>query len=363
MVAFNNIFGYTRPALANALAAVLPQGNSEARARLLFRQIYKERTATKFALKDVHAQILEQLDSSTLTPPVEIDSFHQSESDGSVKLVMNLTSDSKKIETVLIPERNRLTICLSTQVGCAQACRFCSTGRMGLLRSLTTAEIVGQLMAADVWRKEHADALKDVGSFSEIRNVVFMGMGEPLDNIDALIDAITIFTDGQGLHLSPNRVTVSTVGLLPQLDRLMSTTAASIALSIHSPFEAERSKIMPVNDRFPLADVVKTLRSQNEDSFHGKRRSFFIQYTLIRNVNDSEAHAAALADLLVGVPVKVNLIPLNEHEGTAMRRPDLSRVYAFTQHLKSRGLVTTVRLSKGRDIGAACGQLIKKEQA
>lgn len=363
MVLLNNIFGYTRPALASALSALVPQGNADARARLLFRQIYKNRPTNSSSLKDVHAQILNQLSLSVLTPPVEIDSFHKSESDGSVKLVMNLTSDLKKIETVLIPERNRLTICLSTQVGCAQACRFCSTGRMGLLRSLSTAEIVGQLIAADAWRKKNATMLKDVGSFEDIRNVVFMGMGEPLDNLDALIDAITIFTDGQGLHLSPNRVTVSTVGLLPQLERLMSTTNASIALSIHSPFEVERSKIMPVNDRFPLADVVKTLRSQHDETFKGKQRSFFIQYTLIRNVNDSEAHAEALANLLTGIPVKVNLIPLNEHEGTAMRRPDLSRVYTFTQHLKSRGLVTTVRLSKGRDIGAACGQLIKKEQA
>ncbi|MES2614512.1 MAG: 23S rRNA (adenine(2503)-C(2))-methyltransferase RlmN, partial [Bdellovibrionota bacterium] len=261
-----------------------------------------------------------------------------------------LCKDGRLVEAVLIPELARLTLCISTQVGCAQACRFCQTGRMGLLRSLTSSEIVGQLIAVERWKKENNY------SKNKVTNIVYMGMGEPLDNLESVIQSANIFCDPQGFFLSHNKVTVSTVGLLPQLDAILNATPICIALSLHSPFEEERSRMMPVNVKHCLTDVINCLKKHLEK---GSRKSFLVQYTLIRGVNDTPKHAQALVELMSNYNFKINLIPLNEHEGTAYRRPDLGRVYDFQQNLKQAGLVATIRLSKGRDIAAACGQLIK----
>lgn len=295
---------------------------------------------------------------------VQLSEFQRSDSDGTVKFALRL-SDGSLIETVLIPERGRLTLCLSTQVGCAQACRFCQTGRMGLKRSLTTQEIVSQVVFVSQWLFQmrngsqtlaDSDWLSQIIGDSPISNLVFMGMGEPLDNLSAVLPAISIFTDAKGLNLSPRKITVSTVGILPELEIILNQTNVSLALSLHFPFDKERSKVMPVNQRFPLADVLEVLKRNI------KRGPYFIQYTLIKGVNDTSEHAAALTEILKEIPVKVNLIPLNEHDGAAFRRPDLSSVVRFQNILKSNGLVTTVRLSKGRDVQAACGQLIQKVQ-
>jgi len=302
----------------------------------------------------------------TFSSPVRVREAHCSPSDGSVKFAMEVDG-GLLVETVLIPERGRMTLCLSTQVGCAQGCRFCQTGRMGLLRSLRVDEIVGQVLASARWLSESTaqgagtsipgtSISRTSFAGTRITNIVFMGMGEPLDNLDALLDAIDILVDEKGFGLSHNKVTVSTVGLLPQLERFLERSPASLALSLHSPFDAERTRIMPVNAQHPLAGVLAVLRDHSKK--YGRR--FMFQYTLIRNVNDSPEHADAIADLLEGLPAKVNLIPLNEHEGTAYRRPGLEPVHAFQSRLKARGLVATVRLSKGRDIQAACGQLIDK---
>ncbi len=295
---------------------------------------------------------------------VQLSGFKRSDSDGAVKFALRL-ADGSLIETVLIPERGRLTLCLSTQVGCAQACRFCQTGRMGLKRSLTTQEIVSQVVFVSQWLFQmrngsqslaDSDWLSQIIGDSPISNLVFMGMGEPLDNLSAVLPAISIFTDAKGLNLSPRKITVSTVGILPELEIILNQTNVSLALSLHFPFDKERSKVMPVNQRFPLADVLEVLKRNL------KRGPYFIQYTLIKGVNDTSEHAAALTEILKEIPVKVNLIPLNEHDGAAFRRPDLSSVVRFQNILKSNGLVATVRLSKGRDVQAACGQLIQKMQ-
>lgn len=356
-----NVFSLTRDDMETWLASQHLQGNHAARARHLFREIYRRGVGLPKDLVGIHKEILQKLQIQfSFDVPLRIKEVHHSSSDGSVKLVMELTQDSLCIETVLIPERNHLTQCLSTQVGCAQACRFCSTGRMGLLRNLSTEEIVGQVIAAERWRKSN-ECPTSLREYDQVRNIVYMGMGEPLDNLENVLKSTKIFMDGQGLCLSPNRITVSTVGLLPQLGTLLSTSPVAVALSLHSPFDEERSRLMPVNLRSPIANVLDCMREQNSPLAPGKKRSFFIQYTLIRGVNDSDEHAAALADLLHNLSAKINLIPLNEHSGTAMRRPDLGRIYLFQKYLKSRGFVTTVRVSKGRDIAAACGQLIKKE--
>jgi 23S rRNA (adenine2503-C2)-methyltransferase len=350
-----HILGITRENLESFVSSESGAKSAAHRAARLFEGLYGRQGAPVWPPvfpAEVHQASLERLrENFEFELPMRVSRFENSAMDGSSKLVMTL-ADGLEIETVLIPERGRLTQCLSTQVGCAQACRFCQTGRMGLIRSLSAAEIVGQVVAAEMWRREQQGALSE---YSRISNLVFMGMGEPLDNLESVLGAISIFTDSQGLCFSHNKITVSSVGLLPQLNRFLSESKACLALSLHSPFDAERSKVMPVNKSHPVEQVIQTLR----EFARTYKRPYMIQYTMLKNVNDSHEHAQALAALLSDLDVKINLIPLNEHEGAAFRRPELARIWAFRDVLKSAGHVVTVRLSKGRDIAAACGQLIK----
>ena len=283
----------------------------------------------------------------------EISRYYISSKDRSVKFLIKLKEDASYIESVLIPEKNRVTLCLSTQVGCRQACSFCHTGRMGLKRNLDASEIVSQYLLAFNFLNKNKEEL----SFSKfaIRNIVFMGMGEPLDNIKELNKAISILSDKNGINLSEKRMTVSTVGVLPNLREFLETSYANVAISVHSPFEDERSKIVIANRKWPLKDILETLRH----SVKIKERTFFIQYTLINGVNDSLDHAHKLADILKNIPSKINLIPLNEHDATSFKKPKIDRVHEFRQVLMKAGFVTTIRFSKGEDIFAACGQLIK----
>lgn len=351
-----HILGLKRSEVEYFIASRCGDKSSAQRAARVFEGLYARASNIQWPPRfpeEAHKASTEQLAQHfDFQLPVQVVRCEQSAMDGSSKLVLKL-SDGLEIETVLIPERGRLTQCLSTQVGCAQGCRFCQTGRMGLLRHLSVSEIVAQVIAADIWRQSQGGVL---AQYNRISNLVFMGMGEPLDNLDAVMNAIDIFTDTQGLQFSHNKITVSTVGLLPQLPQFLDASKVCLALSLHSPFEDERSKVMPVNTRHPLGKVVEVLKERS--SKYG--RPFMIQYTMLKNVNDSEAHATALAELLSGLPVKINLIPLNEHDGAAFRRPELARVWKFRDVLKGAGHVATVRLSKGRDIAAACGQLIKK---
>ncbi|WP_161597541.1 23S rRNA (adenine(2503)-C(2))-methyltransferase RlmN [Fluviispira multicolorata] len=351
----NSFFGAGRIELEDKIAEIFGTKKAKLRSETIFKKIYKQNPLDNYDFSELSHEVIAWLKNNyDFSVPLEISDIQMSTHDGSVKFAMRLKSDGKLVESVLIPERGRLTQCISTQVGCAQGCRFCQTGRMGLMRSLTTEEIIGQVILAEKWRKENLDF--HVSSYQRITNIVYMGMGEPLDNIDNVIKSTQIFCDHLGLNLSPNKVTVSTVGLMPALDRILNETKVAVALSLHSPFEDERSKVMPVNLRHPLTQVIETLRKH---TLSGTRHSFMIQYTLLRGINDTERHAEALVSLLQGVGAKINLIPLNEHEGASFRRPDLGRVYQFQQILKNSGMVATVRLSKGRDIQAACGQLIK----
>lgn len=350
-----SFFSLTRSAVESELSKHFGFEKASLRAKNIFREVYKEAFySEKIQFQNVSNVVREFLFARyDFSCPVSIQSFQVSEHDLSVKFLMKL-EDGKLVETVLIPERARLTLCVSSQVGCAQACRFCQTGRMGLLRSLSAAEIVGQLVAVERWRK--TCSLETLKAYRSITNVVYMGMGEPLDNVESVLASAHVFCDPQAFFLSHNKVTLSTVGMLPALPFFLQNSNVSVALSLHSPFDAERSKIMPVNLLHPIQNVIEVLRGAVSS---GVRRSFMVQYTLLRGVNDTESHAAALAQLLAGVGAKINLIPLNEHSGSAFRRPDLGRVYAFQTRLKELGCVATVRLSKGRDIDAACGQLIE----
>jgi 23S rRNA (adenine2503-C2)-methyltransferase len=226
---------------------------------------------------------------------------------------------------------------------------------MGLSRGLSVDEMVGQVVLGERVRRRHP-VLRDspLARYDRVSNVVYMGMGEPLDNLEAVLGSLVLFFDDKGFRLSPNKVTVSTVGLMPALAELLAQSPVSVALSLHSPFDEERSRLIAANRLHPVRAVLDAMREASQS----QRRSFMIQYLLLSGVNDSERHAEALADALQGIRAKVNLIPFNEHEGVRFRRPEVAAVYAFQQALKGRGLVATVRMSKGRDIQAACGQLI-----
>jgi 23S rRNA (adenine2503-C2)-methyltransferase len=243
-----------------------------------------------------------------------------------------------------MPDEDRLTLCLSTQVGCGFGCAFCLTGTMGLDRNLDAGEIVAQLLAANA-----------LSGDQRVTHMVFMGMGEPLANYAALVTAIRIFIDPRlGFGYSPRRITVSTVGLVPAIERLgREDLKVNLAISLHAATDEVRGRLMPINRSFDLATLMAALKRYPLAS----RQSVFFEYVLLDGVNDSQDDARALARLLRGVRAKVNLIPFNDWESSTFRRPPLPRILAFQKVLMNAGVTTTVRWSKGEDIGAACGQL------
>jgi 23S rRNA (adenine2503-C2)-methyltransferase len=262
--------------------------------------------------------------------------------DGTRKLLFSLDGGSS-IESVLIPDSPRLTICISSQAGCAMGCAFCATARLGLQRHLTAAEIVAQVLAA----RRHLDESE------RITNVVFMGMGEPLANYDALLEAIETLRADWGQGLSPRRMTVSTVGLLPQLERLVRDTPVNIAVSLSATTDEQRDSLMPVNRRFPLAELFATCRALPI----AQRRRITFEYVLLAGVNDDADDAVRLVRHLHGIRSKVNLIPFNPFEGSGFTRPTDRAIRVFQERLLAAGISATVRKSRGRDIQAACGQL------
>lgn len=263
--------------------------------------------------------------------------------DGSVKYLFRL-GDGGVVETVYIPEADRVTLCVSTQVGCGLGCVFCATARMGLKRNLTQAEIVDQIL--DVQRRCPEN--------QRISNLVFMGMGEPLANYEATRGALDVITDARsGMGISPRKITVSTVGLLPQMRRLMEETRVNLAISLHSVRDSVRSELMPVNRKYPVAQLLDCCRSLPVP----RRKRITFEYLLIDGLNDLAADAAELAGRLHGIRCKVNLIPFNPHEGSAYRRPSDTVIERFGETLRARGIQTSVRRPRGDDIQAACGQL------
>jgi 23S rRNA (adenine2503-C2)-methyltransferase len=291
--------------------------------------------------------------------PVIIEGQH-SRYDDSVKFRIRLR-DGLQIETVLMPETKRLTLCVSTQVGCRQGCRFCETGRMGLLRNLKADEIVGQITAVNQWilQTSYQAGLKHLKLPSLISNVVMMGMGEPLDNVSEVLRMYTIVTSHSGLQMSRHKISVSTAGHLDGLKELLDARPdVNLALSLHTPFEQERSALMPINIKWPLKTVLDYLRGYSQKSKQG----LFIQYTVIDKVNDSEAHALELIKILQGINAKINLIPYNPQARSKFRSPTHGSIQRLKNQLHQAGFRVLIRYSKGQDIGAGCGQLIKKQK-
>jgi 23S rRNA (adenine2503-C2)-methyltransferase len=318
-------------------------GASRYRGRQLAAWIYRKGVLDLDAMSDLPREFRAALaaDWHAVLPEVERVTPSQ---DGSQKLVLRL-ADGARVSAVLMPDDERITLCLSTQVGCGYACAFCLTGTMGLGRNLDAAEIVGQLLAANAI----------LGDNRRVTHLVFMGMGEPLANYAALVTSLRLITDARlGIGYSPRRVTVSTVGLVAGIDRLgREDLKVNLAISLHAATDEVRERLMPINRSWNLGALMDAVRRYPL----APRQRIFFEYVLLDGVNDGAEDARRLVKLLRGIRAKVNLIPFNDWDGAPFQRPPLARILAFQTVLLDAGITTTVRWSKGEDVGAACGQL------
>ena len=283
----------------------------------------------------------------------KIKKTYVSQYDHSVKFIVEL-ADGQLIEAVLMPEKTRLTLCISSQVGCARACSFCYTGRMGLKRNLNVSEIIGQVILANRWAKTQPEWANNLSIKNPtITNIVFMGMGEPLDNFDSLSKSINLLIHPLGLAIAPRKISVSTAGHVEGLRKLRKIyPQIPIAISLHATTESLRRKIMPITKEWPLEEVMKFIREQDSNKLP------LIQYTLIAGVNDREVDAQGLVKLFKGMNIKINLIPFNDVSPSRFTSPAPKAIQTFRDILHAEGVRSLIRYSKGQDINAACGQLV-----
>ena len=272
-----------------------------------------------------------------LIAPVKV----QESKDGTKKYLFP-TVHSKFIETAMIPDKERKTVCVSSQVGCKMGCLFCMTGKQGFNGQLTAGEIVNQIRSID----EHA----------EITNIVYMGMGEPFDNLDEVLKSIEILTSPWGYAMSPRRITVSSIGIIPGLKRFLNESDCNVAISLHTPFDKEREQLMPVQVAYPIQRVIDEIRSFDFDN----QRKVSFEYIVFGGLNDTPAHVKEMARLLNGVKSHVNLIRFHPIPGTPLHKTDENRLQKFKDELNTKGILTTIRASRGQDIYAACGLLSTK---
>ena len=342
-----NLLGMTRAQLESFFTEI---GEKKFRAQQVMKWIhhqgvrdFQDMTNLGKALRDRLSQMAE------ITPPL-IDS-QQDSADGTRKWAIKV-SGGALVEAVLIPEGDRATLCVSSQVGCSLDCKFCSTGKQGFQRDLTAAEIIGQVWLAidsyDGWQS---------GKGRVVTNVVMMGMGEPLLNFDNVVSSMELMCDDLAYGLSKRKVTLSTSGVVPALDQLADLSDVSLAISLHAPNDAIRDQIVPINKRYPIARLLSSARAYI-DAQTDKKRVVTIEYTLLAGVNDQVEHAQELAQLLEGYPCKINLIPFNAFPNSGFKRPSGNAVSRFWKVLMEAGFIVTVRTTRGDDIAATCGQLV-----
>lgn len=324
---------------------VISLGEKPFRARQLFKNLYARNVSSWDQCTDLSRAFRQQLEFGSTLNALAVSRIDEAP-DGTRKYLFRL-HDGNFIESVLIPDPPRCTICVSSQVGCAFGCRFCLTGSLGFKRNLEAAEIIDQV----------CHALRDPKLGPQINSLVFMGMGEPLANYDEVVRAIHILTDPDGLMFSHRRVTLSTVGLIPEIRRLGTETLVNLAVSIHAADDRLRDEIMPVNSKYPLADLMRACR---EYPLPARKRITF-EYILIEGVNDSPRQARELVRLLYGVRTKINLIPFNPHPGSVYRTPSPERILEFQEVLRKANLTAIIRKSRGNEICAACGQLAGRQ--
>lgn len=327
------------PAELTALCA--EEGMPRFAAGQIARWLYRRHTEDPALMTDIaaaHRARLAARFAPALTPPVRV-----SESADGTKKYLFPVAGGHHIESAYIPDGERATLCVSSQAGCRMGCRFCATGRQGLQRSLTAAEILNQIVS--------------LPERDRLTNIVFMGMGEPLDNLENVLRAVEILTAAWGFGWSPTRITVSTAGVVPALRRFLDATQVHLALSLHNPFPEERAALMPVERAWPLREAVEILRGY--DFTHQRRVSF--EYIVLDGVNDSPRHVRELCRLLNGIKCRINLIRFHRIPSSPYFSPDDAAMLRFRDALTARGIHTTIRASRGEDIQAACGLLSTEE--
>ena len=335
--------------LANLRALFADLGEKPFRADQILKWIHQRGVLDIDAMTDISKDLREKLKQTSDISLPKILEDYKSE-DGSRKWIVEVASGSH-VEMVFIPESGRGTLCISSQAGCSLDCSFCATGKQGFNSNLSVAEIIGQLW----WANYHLGAFE--GKMErQVSNIVMMGMGEPLLNFDNVMEALSIMMEDCAYGLSKRKVTISTSGVVPAIDKLKDYTNASLAVSLHAPNDELRSQIMPINRKYPIKELLRSVRFYM-DSLSDKRVPV-IEYTLIAGVNDHRQHARDLAKLLEQLPCKINLIPFNPFSLSDYRRPSSSSVSNFRQILQQAGYTVTVRTTRGDDIGAACGQLV-----
>jgi 23S rRNA (adenine2503-C2)-methyltransferase len=342
-----NLLGLDPGALAGFFAGL---GEKPFRAQQVLRWVHRCGESDFARMTDLGKGLRETLARVAEVVPPRLVRSRQA-ADGTQKWLLDVGAGNA-VETVFIPEANRGTLCISTQAGCTMACRFCSTGRQGFNRNLSTAEIVGQLW----WVSRALGASADDRVIS---NVVLMGMGEPLLNFDNVVPALRLMLDDHAYNLSRRRVTVSTVGIVPMIDRLRDECPVALAVSLHAPNDELRSRLVPVNEKYPLAELLAACRRYLERS---PRDFITFEYVMLDGVNDGPAHARDLVELGRSVPCKVNLIPFNPFPNSGFRRSPPEVIRRFAERLLAAGIICTTRKTRGDEIDAACGQLAGRVQ-
>ncbi len=344
-----NLFDLDRRDLEGFFAML---GEKPFRAMQVMKWIYHERVTDFAAMTNLSKTLRERLaERAEIRPPAVV--LDQASKDGSHKWLIRLDSGNS-IETVFIPEPDRGTLCVSSQIGCPLDCSFCATARQGFNRNLTVAEIIGQVWQASrlLGERRNGDRV--------ITNIVLMGMGEPLLNFEAVVKAMDLMQDDLGFGISKRRVTLSTAGVVPALYRLREVSEVSLAISLHAPTDELRSELVPLNRKYPIAELLAACKHYIAGKPH---RRITWEYVLLDGVNDSEAHARALAALIKDIPSKVNLIPFNSFPNTRYRRSEPAAIARFHAVLMAHDLTVVTRKTRGDDIAAACGQLAGQVQA
>ena len=341
---FSNLAGMGKEGLCALFAEY---GEKPFRAEQVMKWIHQRGVLDIDSMTDISKNLREHLKKTTEIRLPLIDESYVSD-DGSRKWIIDIDSGSK-VEMVYIPEAGRGTLCVSSQAGCTLDCSFCATGKQGFDRNLSSAEIIGQLWLAN----EQLGTFKGISQ--RVTNVVMMGMGEPLLNFDNVMEAISLMMDDCAYGLSKRKVTISTAGVVPAIDRMKDYTDASLAISLHAPNDELRSQLMPINKKYPINELFRAVRAYFASL--PDRRVPVIEYVLIAGINDHRQHARDLAELLKSLPCKINLIPFNPFDMSSYRRPSSSSVSNFRQILQQAGYTVTVRTTRGDDIRAACGQL------
>lgn len=340
-----NLFGFTPDKLAEVVASL---GLPAFTATQLSDWLYKKRVTSFAAMTNLSKQAREKLESKyflDLIAPSKV----QVSVDGTKKYLYP-TQTEKFIESAYIPDADRATLCVSTQIGCKMGCLFCMTGKQGFQGNLSAGDILNQVQS--------------LPEFEKLTNIVYMGMGEPLDNVEAVLDSIEIMTSEKGYAWSPKRITVSTIGIIPAMITFLEKSQAHLAVSLHSPFDDERREIMPIQSVYPITEVIREIRRWNL----GRQRRISFEYIMFKGVNDTARHATELVRLLNGIKCRINLIRFHPIPDTPLEGTSYDNIVTFQNLLKAKGLTVTIRASRGEDIFAACGmlstkELVKKQQA